>query len=132
VLVVDLAISTWRWSRRKIKARRQSAAEERRTKENALKNLDSMPMEYADVLSFLRKNGRQRFIADADNDLLWHMRNAGLLEIDDPNWHVNSTRTYYRVPDYVWAAIATLPEYHRTKDKPPWIREPNPNGWMAR
>ncbi|MBM3544405.1 MAG: hypothetical protein FJX44_07880 [Alphaproteobacteria bacterium] len=130
VVVVDFLTSAWGWTSTKVKVRRASAREARIKQEHALKNLRPLPAEYADVLSFLRANNCQRFPASADNDLLWHLRQAGFLEIDDPNWHVNSSRTYYLVPDYVWDAIATLPDNHPPKDKPPWIREPDPQGWM--
>jgi hypothetical protein len=107
-VAVDLVVAVGKgilWLGSKIAASFSLAAERRREKRSALENMKVLTPEYALALRFLKSQGQRRFAADARNDLLHQMRNAGLIKIDDANWSLYSIQTYYVVPTYIWDAI---------------------------
>jgi hypothetical protein len=116
-VVVELAISTGRavagqWL--------PSYVQRRSSKRIALKNMDALTLEYADVLRFLKSHNIRRFPARESNSLLYSMKQACLLKIDDPNWSAYSTITYYAVPDCVWRVIDERLKTHPVPALPPW------------
>ena len=86
----------------------------------ALKNMNALLQEYADVLRFVKSHNMKRFIAPANNTVLHQMHKACLLEIDDPNWSAFAITTYYVVPDYVWSAIELGLKAHPVPQLAPW------------
>jgi hypothetical protein len=78
-----------RWLGGKITNISRKRAVHIRKRDNALRNMEALTFEYAQVLRFLKSNDRKRFIASVDSGLLYSMVRAGLLEIDDPNWSWN-------------------------------------------
>jgi hypothetical protein len=90
----------------------------------ALKNMQSLTSEFAEVLRFLKSNNVKRFIAPNDNALLSEMRMAGLLIQDDPDWTVYARTTYYLVPDYVWNEIDNSLKDFPLPPSQPWLRHP--------
>jgi hypothetical protein len=135
IVAVDLIIAIGKgmqWISRKLSARMAQGAERRNERRLALKNMAVLTPPFALALRYLKSQGLKRFPADADNPLLFQMRQAFLLTTDDPNLTPYSTQTYYVVPDYVWNAIDVY-----VKDLPPpplapWIKLPNSQGWMGR
>jgi hypothetical protein len=97
--------------------------EHRISKRTALRNLaiEALPPECADVLRFLKSNNIRRFLAPNYNEKLEHMKSAGLLQVDDPNWSAYANNTYYVVPDYIWSRIDHgWLKSHPLPSSPPW------------
>jgi hypothetical protein len=88
----------------------------------ALKNMQSLTREFAEVLRFLKSNNAKRFIAPNDNALLSEMQMAGLLIQDDPDWTVYARTTYYLVPEYVWNEIDNVLKDFPLPPSQPWLR----------
>ena len=121
-VAVELAIALWVRLRAKA-ARSYTAFSQTRTrKRTAIKNMNALIPEYAEVLRFLKSNNAKRFPANADSQLLHLMQDACLLEIDDPNWSLYSVTTYYLVPDYVWNEIDARLKSYPVPQSAPWIR----------
>jgi hypothetical protein len=99
--------------------------ERRSSKQTALRNMEALTREYADVLRFLKSHNWKRFPAHADNRLLYLMKQACLLEIDDPNWSAYSITTYYVVPNCVWRVIDQRLKTHPVPALPPWNEPPD-------
>jgi hypothetical protein len=98
--------------------------ERRTSKQTALKNMavGALPREYADTLRFLKTNNRKRVFAPNYNTTLQRMREACLLEIDDPNWSANCRNTYCKVPDHVWREIDRgWLKNHAVPSSEPWM-----------
>jgi hypothetical protein len=135
IVAVELIIAAGkalRWIGRKLSAAIARQAERRNQRALALRNMEALTPPFALTLKFLKSQGLKRFPAQADNDLLFQMRQAFLLTTDDPNLTPYSTQTYYLVPDYVWDAIDTYASDIRPPPHAPWIRLPDPQGWMRR
>jgi hypothetical protein len=108
VVVVELLVALGKWLRAKIQKHLTNSADITIKRDTALKNIETLQEEYMVVLLFLKRNNWKRFPARVDNSLLFHMRNAFLLEIDDQNYGMYSITTYYMVPDYVWERIDAI------------------------
>jgi hypothetical protein len=99
VVAVELLVVLGKWLRATIQEHLTNSADIKIKRDTALKNMDTLPEEYMLVLLFLKRNNWKRFPDRVDNSLLFHMRHAFLLEIDDPNYGMYSINTYYMVPD---------------------------------
>jgi hypothetical protein len=106
--------------------------ERRILKRTALKNMEVLTREYAAVLRFLKTNNTKRFPARQDSRVLSMMREACLLELDDPNWSIYSLTTYYVVPDHVWGVIDQHLKDFPVSASPPWLPPPPPQEWTIR
>jgi hypothetical protein len=141
VVIVECCIVSGKWVQPKIAQALAVRASFNQKKRMAIKNLAMIKQEHAETLRFLKAGNVKRFPAPGFNALLTDMRDAYLLEIDDPSWAKRSWRsghsqtTYFIVPDYVWDSIDEV--VVRLGDspiprRPPWEKEPNPLGWMGR
>jgi hypothetical protein len=120
VVIVELFVVFGKWSGAKIQAHLNNSADFKMKRDTAIKNMQTLLDEYLMILLFLKRNNWKRFPAPRDNELLFLMRNAFLLEIDDPNYSFYSITTYYVVPDYVWERIDALAVGRVTPQNPPW------------
>jgi hypothetical protein len=120
VVVVEVLIVFGKWLRDKVQEHLKNSADIKIRRDTALKNMQTLLDEYLVVLLFLKRNNWKRFPAPADNSLLFLMRKAFLLEIDDPNYSFYSITTYYVVPDYVWERIDALAVGRAAPQSPPW------------
>jgi hypothetical protein len=93
-------------------------------KRNALRNLNAITEEQAKALLFLRRNETKRFLGPCQNDLLYQLKIADFIAIDDPNIKPYSTKTYYQVPVYVWNAIEDHLGQLPTPAHAPWLPTP--------
>ncbi|MFI5022134.1 MAG: hypothetical protein ACHQRJ_10855 [Alphaproteobacteria bacterium] len=97
--------------------------ERRNAKRVALRNMEALPREYADVLRFLKSRDLKR-VPVGDSQLLHLMEKAHLLKRD---LHYSISATYV-VPDYVWNAIDERLKNHPVPAFAPWIPPPQ---WIA-
>jgi|SRR5208337_2621814 len=84
VVIVESCIALVKWIRPKGAKWLATRASVNQKKATALKNLAMINREYAETLRFLKAGNVKRFPAPGFNTLLNEMRDAYLLEIDDP------------------------------------------------
>ncbi len=128
IVVVELVIvggKGIRWIGSKVSGGLAAMAERRNERRTALKNMAALTPQFAMTLRFLKSQNLKRFPAEADNSLLFQMRQAFLLKTDDPNLTAYSTQTYYLVPDYVWDAIESYLKDLPVPPVAPWVQLPD-------
>jgi len=125
VELVILAGKGVRWIGSRIFERLAIWGDHRIEKKMALKNMMVLTPDFAQSLRFLKSQGMKRFPADADNPLLFQMRQSFLLKTDDPNLTMYSIRTYYLVPDYVWDAVDIYLKDFPPPPVAPWMHLPD-------
>lgn len=135
LVMVEMTIALWagvKWLISKHLIARDARRIEVQRREAALRNLSSMPREFADILVFLKTYEIRRFQAATFTYVLHLMKQSSLLEVDDPFNSAMSGITYYSVPDYVWAAIETvIPSDFPVPHSAPWIAPVSPQAWMG-
>jgi hypothetical protein len=120
IVAAKIVTSAVTFASSKLKTVLAGHLERRVARRTALKNLNSLPQEFAAALRFVKTNNLQRFGAPGDNDLLYLMRQAHLMEIDDPNWSAFAVHTYYVVPNHVWREIDKRLKDFPVRARPPW------------
>ncbi len=71
----------------------------------ALRNYDSMLPEHSQALRYLKHIDRQRFVANPTNSLIHSLNQAGLIDVDQRNWSMQSRQVYFKVPAPIWDKI---------------------------